>query len=337
MKRRLIIALAVVFAGAAASWWWFHHAPTNSPLMLAGNVEVRQVNLGFKVAGRIKELKVDEGATIAEGQAVASLDRVYFEDNIAQLKAQRDQAKASLAKLEAGNRPEEIAQAEATVREREATVTNAKISFERAEELLKRAVGSRKAFDDAQAAYREAEARLNSARQSLRLMQAGSRIEDIEAGRAQLADREAALQVAMRQLFDADLTAPSQGVVLSRVREAGAIVAAGETVFVLSLTAPVWVRSYISEVDRGRIQTGMEVRVQTDTPGAPLLKGKIGFISTTAEVTPKTVETRELRTALVYRIRIIVNDAGAILRQGMPVTVAVLDARPTRVTNTEHE
>jgi len=337
MKRRLIIALAVVFAGAAASWWWFHHAPTNSPLMLAGNVEVRQVNLGFKVAGRIKELKVDEGATIAEGQAVASLDRVYFEDNIAQLKAQRDQAKASLAKLEAGNRPEEIAQAEATVREREATVTNAKISFERAEELLKRAVGSRKAFDDAQAAYREAEARLNSGRQSLRLMQAGSRIEDIEAGRAQLADREAALQVAMRQLFDADLTAPSQGVVLSRVREVGAIVAAGETVFVLSLTNPVWVRSYLSEVDLGRIQPGMEVSVRTDTPGAPVLKGKIGFISTTAEFTPKTVETRELRTALVYRIRIIVNDAGAILRQGMPVTVAVLDARPTRVTNTEHE
>jgi len=337
MKRRFIIALAVVFAGAAASWWWFHRAPTNSPLMLAGNVEVRQVNLGFKVAGRIKELKVDEGATIAEGQTVASLDRVYFEDNIAQLKAQRDQAKASLAKLEAGNRPEEIAQAEATVREREATVTNAKISFERAEELLKRAVGSRKAFDDAQAAYREAEARLNSARQSLRLMQAGSRIEDIEAGRAQLADREAALQVAMRQLFDADLTAPSQGVVLSRVREVGAIVAAGETVFVLSLTNPVWVRSYLSEVDLGRIQPGMEVSVRTDTPGAPVLKGKIGFISTTAEFTPKTVETRELRTALVYRIRIIVNDAGAILRQGMPVTVAVLDARPTRVTNTEHE
>jgi len=337
MKRRLIIALAVVFAGAAASWWWFHRAPANSPLMLTGNVEVRQVNLGFKVAGRIKELKVDEGATIAEGQTVASLDRVYFEDNIAQLKAQRDQAKASLAKLEAGNRPEEIAQAEATVREREATVTNAKISFERAEELLKRAVGSRKAFDDAQAAYREAEARLNSARQSLRLMQAGSRIEDIEAGRAQLADREAALQVAMRQLFDADLTAPSQGVVLSRVREVGAIVAAGETVFVLSLTNPVWVRSYLSEVDLGRIQPGMEVSVRTDTPGAPVLKGKIGFISTTAEFTPKTVETRELRTALVYRIRIIVNDAGAILRQGMPVTVAVLDARPTRVTHTEHE
>ena len=110
------------------------------------------------------------------------------------------------------------------------------------------------------------------------------------------------------------------------MREAGAIVAAGETVFVLSLTDPVWVRSYVSEVDLGRIKPGMEVSVRIDTPGAPVLKGRIGFISTTAEFTPKTVETRELRTALVYRIRIIVHDAGDILRQGMPVTVSVLDA-----------
>jgi HlyD family secretion protein len=335
MRRRLIIAaLAVVVAGAVA-WWWLNRAPANGPLVLTGNVEVRQVNLGFKVAGRIKALKVDEGATIAEGQTLASLEKVYFEENIAQLKAQRDQAKAALAKLEAGNRTEEIAQAEAIVREREATVANAKVTFERAEQLLKRAVGTQKAFDDAQAAFREAEARLNSARQALRLMQAGSRVEDIEAARAQLAEREAALQVAERQLADAELTAPSPGVVLSRVREAGAIVAAGETVFVLSLTNPVWVRSYVSEVDLGRIQPGMEVRVRIDTPGAPLLKGKVGFISTTAEFTPKTVETRELRTALVYRIRIIVNDVGDILRQGMPVTVAVVDARPARMTSTE--
>jgi len=335
MKRRLLIgAVAVVLFGAAAAWWWFSRAPQNAPLILTGNVEVRQVNLGFKVAGRIKDLKVDEGDTITEGQVLAGLEKVYFEDSIAQLKAQRDQAKASLTKLEAGNRPEEIAQAEATVAEREATVVNTKIAFDRADELLRRAVGSRKAFDDAQAAHREAEARLNSARQNLRLLRAGYRVEDISAARAQLAERDAALQVAERQLADAELVAPSQGVVLSRVREAGAIVAAGETVFVLSLTNPVWVRTYVSEVDLGRIKPGMEVNVKTDTPGAPLLNGRIGFISTTAEFTPKTVETRELRTALVYRIRIIVNDSGQILRQGMPVTVAVLDKHGARVTST---
>jgi HlyD family secretion protein len=333
MRRRLLIGAAVAVVLAAAAWWWFGRAPQNGPLMLSGNVEVRQVNLGFKVAGRIKSLKVDEGDTIADGQSLANLDKVYFEDDIAQLRAQRDQAKASLAKLEAGNRPEEIAQAEATVREREATVANSKSTFDRADELLKRAVGSRKTFDDAQAALREAEARLNSARESLRLMRAGSRVEDIDAGRAQLAEREAALQVAQRQLADADLLSPSRGVVLSRVREAGAIVAAGETVFVLSLTDPVWVRSYVSEVDLGRIKPGMEVSVRTDTPGTPLLKGRIGFISTAAEFTPKTVETRELRTALVYRLRIIVNDTDDVLRQGMPVTIAVQDAHGARVTS----
>lgn len=333
MTRKILAAAVVLVFVAAGAWWWYGRRPVEEPLVLTGNVEVRQVNLGFKVAGRIDDLSVDEGDAITEGQTLAVLEKVYFEDSIAQLRAQADQAKANLAKLEAGNRREEIAQAEATVKEREATVANAKVSLERADQLLKKAVGSQKAYDDAQAAYREAEARLNSARQALRVMQLGSRVEDIDGARAQLADREAAVQVATRQLADAELTAPSQGVVLSRVREAGAIVAAGETVFVLSLTNPVWVRSYVSEVDLGRIRPGMEVMVKTDTPGAPVVKGQIGFISTTAEFTPKTVETRELRTALLYRVRIVVEDPGDALRQGMPVTVSVLGAKGTRLTS----
>jgi HlyD family secretion protein len=333
MNRFVVVAgLALIAAAGGGAWWWLNRSQESGPIILTGNVEVRQVNLGFKVAGRIQGLKVDEGDAVNEGQVLAQLEKVYFEDSVAQLTAQRDQAKANLAKMQAGNRPEDIAQAEANVKEREATLANAKITLDRAEQLLRGAVGTRKAFDDAQATYREAEARLNSAREALRLMRAGFRSEDIEAARAQLADREAALQVAHRQFTDADLTAPSRGVVLSRVREVGAIVAAGETVFVLSLTDPVWVRSYVSEVDLGRVRPGMEVSVRIDTPGAPLFKGRIGFISTTAEFTPKTVETQELRTALVYRIRIIVPDAGDILRQGMPVTVSVLDAGSPKVT-----
>ncbi|MFZ1102449.1 MAG: secretion protein HlyD [Hyphomicrobiaceae bacterium] len=336
MKTRILIvaALALLAAAGGGVWWWLSRPPAGGPLILTGNVEVRQVNLGFKVAGRIHSLKVDEGDSVADGQLLAQLEKVYFEDSIAQITAQRDQAKAAFAKMQAGNRPEEIAQAEATVKEREATLANARIALERAEQLLKRDVGTRKAFDDAQAAYREAEARLNSGRQALRLMRAGFRTEDIDAARAQLAEREAALQVAQRQLADAALLAPSRGVVLTRVREAGAIVAAGETVLVLSLTDPVWVRSYVSEVDLGRIKPGMEVSVRTDTPGVRVLKGRIGFISTTAEFTPKTVETQELRTALVYRIRIVVPDPGDILRQGMPVTVSVVGAASPRVTTT---
>ena len=307
------------------AWWWRSHRPIEvGGLALQGNVEVRQVNLGFKVAGRIKSLGVDEGANVAEGQSLASLDKVYFQDTILQLSAQRDQLRANLAKMENGNRPQEIAQAEAAVAEREAMFANAQIALERAEALLRTATGTRKAYDDALAAQRQVTAQLNSARQGLVLMKAGFRKEDIDAARAQLANGDAALRIAQRQLTDAELLAPIAGTVLTRVREAGAIVNAGETVLVLSLTTPVWIRTYVSEMDLGRIRPGQEVSIKTDTAGLPVMHGKIGFISTTAEFTPKTVETRELRTALVYRLRIVVNDPSGALRQGMPVTVTVV-------------
>ena len=324
--RFLLLGLFALLAGGAGYWWWTKEQHSGGALVLQGNVEVRQVNLAFKVAGRIKELLVDEGAAVIEGQKLAALDKVYFEDSLAQARAQREQSAAVLTKMEAGNRPEEIAQAEALVAEREATLANAKVTLDRADKLLKTSVGTQKTYDDAFAIYRQAEAQLKSSRQALHLMKIGFRKEDIDLARAQLAEKDAAVQVAERQLADADLIAPSAGIVLSRVREVGAIVNAGDTVFVLSLTSPVWVRSYVSEVDLGRIRPGQEVELRSDTPGMAPLKGRIGFISTTAEFTPKTVETRELRTALVYRIRIVANDPEGVLRQGMPMTITAVPA-----------
>jgi len=329
MTRRgtIIVVLTVIAAGAVTAWWWSARSRTNDLLVLQGNVEIRQVNLAFKVAGRIVSLAVDEGATVMAGQKLASLEKVYFEDSLRQARAQRGQAAANVAKMEAGNRPEEIAQAEANVLYREALLLNARQSRERAEALLKTASGTQKNYDDAIAAQRQADAQLNSAREALRLMKAGFRQEDIEAARAQLAERDAAVLVAERQLADADLIAPSPGIVLSRVRETGAIVNAGETVFVLTLNSPVWVRTYVSEPDLGRIRPGMEVELRTDTPGSNPIKGRVGFISTTAEFTPKTVETRELRTALVYRVRIVADDPDGMLRQGMPMTITATTSR----------
>jgi HlyD family secretion protein len=324
MKSRRFIFLILLIAAAAGGYWWYYLRPApNGPLILQGNVEIRQVNLGFKVAGRIEKLNVDEGDTVRPGQTLASLEKVYFDDALAQARAQRDQMAANYERLRTGNRPEEIAQAQALVAEREAMLTNMRVTLNRASELLKTPAGSQKNFDDAQAADRQAEAQLNSARQALRLQEAGFRQEDIALGKAQLGERQAAVTVAERNLTDADLIAPSDGTVLSRVREAGAIVAAGEAVYVLSLTSPIWVRTYVSEPDLGRVKPGMEVQVKTDTPGGKTYTGRIGFISTAAEFTPKTVETTELRTALVYRIRIVVSGDTSFLRQGMPVTVTV--------------
>ncbi len=324
MKFRHFIILALIAGGAAGGYWWyFLRAKANGPLVLQGNVEVRQVNLGFKVAGRVEKLNVDEGDVVLAGQTLASLEKVYFDDALAQARAQRDQMAANYEKLKAGNRPEEIAEARALVAEREATLINARIILKRAQTLLNTPAGSQKAVDDGQAAERQADAQLNSSREALRLQEAGFRKEDIELGKAQLGERQAAVLTAERNLADADLIAPSGGTVLSRVREVGAIVATGEAVYVLSLTTPLWVRTYVSEPDLGRVRPGVEVQVKTDTPGAKTYSGRIGFISTAAEFTPKTVETTELRTSLVYRLRIVVDDSTGFLRQGMPVTVTV--------------
>jgi HlyD family secretion protein len=318
--------LAIIATGSVPAWWWSARSATDDPLVLQGNVEVRQVNLAFKVAGRIVSLAVDEGAMVVPGQKLASLEKVYFEDSLKQARAQRDQAVANLAKMEAGNRPEEIAQSDANVLYREALLLNARQTRERAEALLKTASGTQKNYEDALAAQRQADAQLNSAREALRLMKAGFRQEDIEAARGQLAEKDTAVLIAERQVADADLIAPGPGIVLSRVREIGAIVNAGETVFVLTLNSPVWVRTYVSEPDLGRIRPGTEVELRSDTPGSKPIKGQVGFISTTAEFTPKTVETRELRTALVYRVRIVADDPDGILRQGMPMTITATAA-----------
>lgn len=321
---RIVLIVAAVAAAGGAYWWRNGRIETGGPLVLQGNVEVRQVDLGFnRVGGRVKDMFVNEGDQVKPGQKLASLDKVYFEDALRQARAQRDQAAANLAKMEAGNRPEEIAQAEAAVAEREAAAANAATAVERATQLLKSRSGTQKAYDDAIAAKRQTQAQLQSARASLALMKAGFRKEDVETARAQLADRKAAVAIAERQLEDADLYAPNAGVVLTRVREPGAIVNPGETVFVVSLTNPVWVRTYVSEPDLGRVKPGMTVELQTDAPGAKPLTGRVGFIATTAEFTPKTVQTPELRTALVYRIRVLADDPTGELRQGMPLTIKV--------------
>jgi len=323
-RRWMFLGLLVIALGGGWWWWlWSHGHEAGGPLVLQGNVEVRQVNLGFKVAGRIKQLNVDEGDFVSEGQVLASLDKVYFEDSLNQVRAQREQSAANLAKMVAGNRPDEIAQAESLVAEREAIALNAKTTFDRSQQLWNNGAGSRKAYDDAIAAHLQAQAQLDSGRVALQLMKSGFRKEDIDLARSQLAERDVLLQITSRQLADAELKAPGPGMVLSRVREVGSIINAGETLYVLTLTNPIWVRAYVSEVDLGRIRPGQDVEILIDTPDVRPRRGHVGFISPTAEFTPKTVETRELRTALVYRVRIVAEDPDGVLRQGMPVSATL--------------
>lgn len=279
--------------------------------------------LSFKVDGRIETLAVDEGDSVNPGQVLATLDKRYFDDELRLAQARRDAQQATLSRLEHGSRPEEIAQAAAQVAERQAAMENAKLLYNREKALVDRGAVSRTEFDNAKASLDEAEARLKSAQETLRLAELGPRQEDIDAARAQLAAEEATLSQAQRRLSDADLIAPGPGKILTRAQERGAIVSSGEPIFTLTLTSPVWVRTYVNERDLGRIRPGMQAQVTTDSAPDKPYAGHIGFISPTAEFTPKTVETRELRTDLVYRLRVIVDNDDGMLRQGMPVTVTL--------------
>lgn len=319
---RFVIVMLIIVGSAI---WGYHkyRGENKTTLTLYGNVDIREVTLGFRVPGKLSKLFYDEGDKVKAGDVMAQLDDEPYRNQLASAQAQVNSLRARLKLRETGNRPEEIAQARSLVREREATANNAERLFQRAEELLADKGVSIQDRDNAEANHREAQARLKSARNNLALLEAGFRTEDITQAKADLAQIEAALATATLQLNDTVLTAPSDGVILTRAQEAGAIMQTGAPVFTLSLVNPVWVRAYVHEPDLGRIHPGMKVEIRTDSHDGKSYSGQIGYISPRAEFTPKTVETAELRTALVYRLRIVVENPDDGLRQGMPVTVSL--------------
>lgn len=319
---RWAIVSLFVLAGAAAALWLLR-PDTGRPteIMLFGNVDVRQVDLGFRVAGRLEKVLVDEGNSVAAGDTVAALEMGDFKDAVAMAEARLDAQQAELDALAAGSRPAEVAQAEAQVEQLTAALNLARSTLVRRQTLAEDNFASHQMHEEAKAQADIAAARLRIAEQNLTLLREGPRKEKIRAARAQRNALAVSLEIARRRLADAILAAPAEGHILTRIREPGAIIAAGEPIFTLSMISPIWVRTYVDEPDLGRISPDLPVSVTTDSGGR--YAGRVGFISPVAEFTPRTVQTRELRTSLVYRVRIIVDNPDAGLRQGMPVTVHV--------------
>ena len=274
MKKRILI-LAVLLLLAALGTEWYLHArrrEANGALQLYGNVDIREVNLGFRVAGKLAEVLRDEGDQVKTGEVLARLDAEPYRRAVEEARCQAASTRARAELLEAGNRPQEIATARALAREREVTAANAERLYKRQEQLLTQKAASVQERDDAEANYHEAQARLKSAQEQLNLLEAGFRHEEIAQAKADLARAEAALASAELRVDDTVLKAPSDGVVLTRAEEPGAILQAGTTVLTVSLTRPVWVRAYVSEPDLGRLHPGNEGRgANRLASGEPLL------------------------------------------------------------------
>lgn len=338
MKKILlsILLLAVLMTGG---FFWRQQQSSHAPdhLTLFGNVEIRKVDLGFRVGGRVTEVVREEGERVEAGQAIARLEDDLYRDELNLALAQQEQAAAQLAKAENGSRPQEIAQAEALVREREATVSNLELEYRRLKTLLTDQLIAQQSFDNTSATLNEAWARLTTARQSLILAQEGPRREEIDGARSALRAAEVKVAIARTHLADTVCAAPNPGVILTRVEEPGAIVSAGQTVLTLSLDSPIWVRAYIEEPALGQVHPGMAAEIITDSRTGQPYPGHVAAIAPEAEFTPKTVQTEGLRTRLVYQVRIVADNPDQGLRQGMPVTVRLLPANKPHQPAPSHE
>lgn len=266
---RIFLLIALVLIIGTSIYLHFHRKLPTDEIVLFGNVDVRQVDIGFRVNGRVITMPFEEGDLVPQGVLMATLDKQPYADQVFQAAAAVESAKISLE--------------------------NAELLLKRREELVGGGGVSREDYENA--------------------------LTSRNVWKANLTEAIAALGVAAKNLSDTEVYSPIEGTILTRIREPGSVVRESDPVYTLSILSPVWVRTFISEPNLGRIYPGMEADIFTDTRGGKVYRGRVGFISPVAEFTPKTVETTELRTDLVYRLRVTAENPDSGLRQGMPVTV----------------
>lgn len=306
-KKKAVLFLAACLLGLAA---YLYHAfcqqDNQEELVLQGNVDVREVSLAFRQSDRILEMLAEEGDRVQKGQVLARLDTRELKLQLQRLNAEIAAQQSTVDKLHNGTRPEEIRQAEGNLRQAQAAAEHAAGVYQRKRDIYTSIAGiSQQELDNAYHDMEAKQATMSVAEAALQEAKAGPRQEDI-------AGAEAGLQ------------APDDGVIRSRLLEAGDMASPSKPVFKLSLPGKKWVRAYVPETELGRVYEGQQARVYIDSLPGKAIDGQVGYISGTAEFTPKHVQTEELRTSLVYEVRVYVDDADNVLRLGMPATVRIV-------------
>jgi HlyD family secretion protein len=389
MKKRIIPIVIVLAAAGAAAMYAFRGTggkPDNR-LMVSGNIELTEVNIAFKTAGRLIERTVDEGDLVKKGQEIARLDRD-------QLTAQREREAAGLASSEAqlaeavtavqweqanmaadieqrqadlasnqarhaelknGARPQEKLQARAAVESAQSAYDRAQRDWERGQVLYKDDDISTAQYDQYRNAFDAADAALKNAKEAQGLVLAGPRAEQIDAAsgqvshaqgalnmaqantielkrrqqdvvmhRAQIAQSRASLALIDSQLSDTVAVSPVDGVVLMKAADVGEVLAPGTTVVTVGDIDHPWLRGYVNETDLGKVKLGSKARVTTASYPGKVYDGRVTFISSEAEFTPKQIQTAQERVKLVYRIKIEVENPRHELKSNMPADAMIL-------------
>lgn len=325
-KRMLVVVIVLVIVGVAGvALLRERRSREAARLQVSGNIEIDDVAVSFQIPGRVIHRYVSEGAIVTNGQPVAALDPVEFEQELALRRAEARAAEALLAELEAGSRPEEIDQAAAAVEAAHAEVRVQANEYARQRELLQRKIIAVREFEVAEAANSMAQARLREAAARLALLRQGPRKETIAAARARLEQSRQAVALAATRLAHAVLGAPCSGMVLTEGVEEGEYVTPGAPVVAVGDLARVWLRGYVAESDLGRVKVGQPVDVTTDATPGKVFRGQLNFIAQEAEFTPKNVQTIKERVKLVYRVKIDIPNPEGHLKPGMPADGVITD------------
>lgn len=327
-KRRKILTVVAVFLLLGVGSWFYHvhqqelALAAAHELKLSGNVDVREISLSFRQSDRIAALLVDAGDTVKKGQVLARLDNSELLLTRSNAAAQTAAQQSVVDKLHNGNRSEDIRQAEARLKAARASADYAAGVYSRRQQIYDSVEGvSLQDLDSARSQSDSAQAQAVEAEQALQALVAGPRREEVSQAEYSLKALQDELSRQDYLLSQYELRAPADGVIRSRLLEAGDMAGSSAPVFKLSLLDKKWVRVYVKEGDLGKVYEGQAANVYIDSMPDTPLTGQIGYIASTAEFTPKTVQTDELRTALVYEVRVYVDDEDNVLRLGMPATV----------------
>jgi HlyD family secretion protein len=326
MKKFAGVFVLLAVAGAIGAYYYSCSGGKKTDgLILYGNVEVTDVDLGFKTAGRVAEVLTDEGRTVSEGDMLAKLESPELESSVEQAMAVLDESLARLDEISAGSRKQEIAQASASVAQAKAELDKAEKELKRGAFLHDSGAISAQKLEDAQ---RGRDVAFNIHRKTAEvhsLAVEGPRKESVLAAQARVRQAEAALSLASERLKDATLYSPVSGIILRRNMEPGESAGAGAPVVTIGDLKNPWVRVYIKEDKLNTVKIGQRALVSVDSYPGRVFEGTVSYIASEAEFTPKNIQTNEERVKLVFAVKVAVKNDGLELKPGMPADVR-LDA-----------
>lgn len=326
MKKKILILIILLIVAAGGFFLFKKLEPQNSEdfIMLFGNVEVTEVNPGFKLTGKIIKLFTDEGCMVDAGQKIAILENADLKAIVRQTAHQLQEAQTRHRDLKAGSRPQEIREAEANVSSAKADLVKAEKDYERTEFLYKNGAVSAQELDAAKKAYDVAVAQHKAMLEKLSLVKEGPRIDEIIAAEQMAKQARAALSVSNERLKDTVLYSPIKGVILKKNVEAGDVVLAGTPVFTMGDLSKPYIKVYVKEDKLGLVKLGQKAEVAVDTYPGKIYEGTVSYISNEAEFTPKNIQTKEERVKWVFEVKVNVKNENNELKPGMPADVKLL-------------